>query len=82
MRRIPEIDASYCYVHSTDGGYAVQVTHEDGSFVILTDDLTYPRGFGWAVEWEIVPAREVPKSLRRELQWAVEGYIDYVLSRE
>jgi len=82
MSRIPEIHASYCLVRSVDGDYAVQVHYPDGYFVILTDDLTFPQGIGWAVSWEAVPAQEVPEVTRRTLQHALEGYIDYVLARE
>jgi uncharacterized circularly permuted ATP-grasp superfamily protein len=82
MTPIPDIDATYCFVRSTDGDFAVQVTHEDGSFVILADDQTFSQGIGWAVSWEAVPAKEVPEVTRRELQNALEGYIDYVLARE
>ena len=82
MFRIPEIHASYCLVRSVDGDYAVQVRYPDGSFVILTDDLTFPGGIGWAVSWEAVPEHEVPENVRRELLYALEGYVDYVLARE
>jgi uncharacterized circularly permuted ATP-grasp superfamily protein len=81
MRRIPEARASYRYVRSVDGDYAVQVRHDTGYFVILTDDLAFPGGIGWATEWEVVPAREVPRKLRRELRWAIDGYVDYLASR-
>jgi uncharacterized circularly permuted ATP-grasp superfamily protein len=50
-------------------------------FVILTDDLTYPGGIGWAAEWETVPAEEVPEEIRRELLYAVEGYADYLRAK-
>jgi uncharacterized circularly permuted ATP-grasp superfamily protein len=79
MTPIPDIDAVYYFVKSVDGDYAVQVEHENGHFVILTDDLVYPGGIGWAAEWETVPAEEVPEEIRRELLYAVEGYVDYVL---
>jgi len=79
MTPIPDIDAVYYFVKSVDGDYAVQVEHENGHFVILTDDLTFPGGIGWAAEWETVPAEEVPEEIRRELLYAVEGYVDYVL---
>jgi uncharacterized circularly permuted ATP-grasp superfamily protein len=82
MFRLPEIDATYCFVQSNDGDYAVQVRYPDGSFVILTDDLTFPGGIGWAASWEAVPAQEVPEEIRRTLQHALEGYVDYVLARE
>jgi uncharacterized circularly permuted ATP-grasp superfamily protein len=79
MFRIPSIDATYRFVRSVDGDYAVQVEHENGHFVILTDDLAYPGGIGWATEWTTVPEHEVPEELRRELLYAVDGYVDYVL---
>jgi uncharacterized circularly permuted ATP-grasp superfamily protein len=81
MYRIPDIDAEYCFVRSIDGDYAVQVRYSDGELVILTDDLTYPGGIGWAASWEAVPAEEVPENVRRELEYAVDGYVDYVLAR-
>jgi len=79
MNRIPDIDATYCFVRSVDGDYAVQVEHENGHFVILTDDLAYPGGIGWATDWTTVHEHEVPEELRRELLYAVDGYVDYVL---
>ena len=82
MFRIPSIDATYYFVESVDGDYAVQVVHKDGSFVILTDDLTFPSGIGWATEWIRIPEHEVPEELRRELLYAIDGYVDYVLGRE
>jgi uncharacterized circularly permuted ATP-grasp superfamily protein len=82
MSRIPEIDAGLYLVRSVDGDYAAQICLPDGKFIILTDDLAYPGGIGWAAEWKVVDPEEVPEEVRRELQWAVEGYIDYVLSRE
>ena len=82
MFRVPGLGADLCFVRSFQGDYAVQVNLRSGMFVILTDDLTYPGGIGWAAEWKVVDPEEVPEEVRRELQWAVEGYIDYVLSRE
>ena len=82
MRHIPEIDATYCFVQSNDGDYAVQVRYPDESFVILTDDLTYSGGIDWAASWEAVPEQEVPENVRRELLYALDGYVDYVLGRE
>jgi uncharacterized circularly permuted ATP-grasp superfamily protein len=82
MTPIPDIDAVYYFVKSVDGDYAVQVTHEDGSFVILTDDLAFPGGIGWADEWTTVSEDEVPEELRRELLYAVDGYVDYVLMHD
>jgi uncharacterized circularly permuted ATP-grasp superfamily protein len=82
MFRIPSIDATYCFVRDNDGSFAVQVRYPDGYFVILTDDLTFPQGIGWAVSWEAVPEHEVPENVRRELLYALEGYVDYVLARE
>ena len=79
MFRIPSIDATYRFVRSVDGDYAVQVEHDNGHFVILTDDLAYPGGIGWANEWMTVSEQEVPEELRRELLYAVDGYVDYVL---
>jgi uncharacterized circularly permuted ATP-grasp superfamily protein len=79
MFRIPSIDATYRFVRSVDGDYAVQVEHDNGHFVILTDDLAYPGGIGWANEWTTVSEQEVPEELRRELLYAVDGYVDYVL---
>jgi uncharacterized circularly permuted ATP-grasp superfamily protein len=79
MTPIPDIDAVYYFVKSVDGDYAVQVVHEDGSFVILTDDLAFPGGIGWADEWTTVSEDEVPEKLRRELLYAIDGYVDYVL---
>jgi hypothetical protein len=82
MFRLPEIDATYCFVQSNDGDYAVQVRYPDESFVILTDDLTYSGGIDWAASWEAVPEQEVPENVRRELLYALDGYVDYVLGRE
>jgi hypothetical protein len=82
MSRIPEIDAEYCFVHSNDGDYAVQVRHDTGHFVILTDDQAFTRGIGWATEWKVVPESEVPEDLRRQLQYALDGYVEYVLTCE
>jgi uncharacterized circularly permuted ATP-grasp superfamily protein len=79
MTPIPDIDAVYYFVRSKDGDYAVQVVHEDGHFVILTDDLAFPGGIGWANEWTTVSEDEVPEKLRRELLYAIDGYVDYVL---
>jgi uncharacterized circularly permuted ATP-grasp superfamily protein len=82
MSRNYEIGAGLYLVRSTDGDYAAQVCLPDGTFVILTDDQTFPGGVGWAASWEVVAPEEVPEETRRELQCAVEGYIDYVLSKE
>jgi len=82
MSRIPEIDAGLYLVQSCDGDYAAQICLPGGEFIILTDDQTFPGGIGWAAEWKVVDPEEVPEEVRRELQRAVEGYIDYVLSRE
>jgi hypothetical protein len=82
MTPIPDIDAVYYFVKSVDGDYAVQVEHDNGHFVILTDDLAYTRGIGWATEWTTVSEDEVPEELRRELLYAVDGYVDYVLTCE
>jgi len=81
MFRLPEIDATYCFVRDGDGSFAVQVRYPDGEFLILTDDQTFPGGIGWAVSWEAVPEHEVPEEIRRTLQHALEGYVDYVLAR-
>jgi len=81
MFRVPGLGADLCYVRSVDGDYAVQVRLRNGMFVILTDDLTYPGGIGWAAEWETVPAEEVPEEIRRELLYAVEGYADYLSAK-
>ena len=81
MFRIPGLGADLCYVRSIDGDYAVQVRLHSGMFLILTDDLTYPGGIGWATEWQVVPEHEVPEEIRRELLYAVEGYADYLASR-
>lgn len=82
MYRIPKINARFSFVRSCNGDYAVQVSHENGQFVILTEDQSFARGFGWATSWEVVPAREVPKETRRTLRYALEGYVDYVLTCE
>jgi len=82
MNRIPSIDATYCFVRDNDGSFAVQVRHSDGSFVILADDVAFPGGFGWATEWTTASEDEVPEELRRELLYAVDGYVDYVLTCE
>jgi len=82
MNCIPDIDAVYYFVQSSDGDYAVQVEHDDGNFVILTDDLAYPGGIGWANEWTTVSEHEVPEKLRRELLYAIDGYVDYVLMHD
>jgi hypothetical protein len=75
-------DNGFCFVKSSDGDYAVQVSLPSGEFVILTDDLAYPGGFGWATSWEVVPEDEVPEENLKQLKYAVEAYIDYVLSKE
>jgi hypothetical protein len=82
MNRIPDIDATYCFVRDNDGSFAVQVRFENGYFVILTDDQLFERGFGWATEWKIVPAREVPKKTRRALRHSLDSYVNYVLECE
>jgi hypothetical protein len=82
MYRLPDIDATYCFVRSFHGDYAVQVVHENGHFMILTDDQSFTRGLGWAASWAVVPAREVPKEIRRALRYALENYVDYVLTCE
>jgi uncharacterized circularly permuted ATP-grasp superfamily protein len=81
MFRVPGLGADLCYVRSTNGDYAVQVNLHSGMFLILTDDLTYPGGIGWATEWTTVSEDEVPENVRRELLYAVEGYADYLASR-
>ena len=81
MFRIPGFGADLCFVRSTDGDYAVQVRLRSGMFVILTDDLTYPGGIGWANEWTTVSEQEVPEEIRRELLYAVEGYADYLSAK-
>jgi hypothetical protein len=82
MSRIPNSDTGLYLVRSCDGDYAAQICLPDGTFVILTDDQAFPGGVGWAASWEVVAPEEVPEEVRRELQYAVEGYIDYVLSKE
>jgi hypothetical protein len=82
MYPVPEIDARFAYVRSCDGDYAVQVVHENGHFIILTDDQAFTRGFGWASSWKTVPAQGIPKGVRRELRHALANYVDYVLTCE
>jgi hypothetical protein len=82
MFRIPDIDASYCFVRSCDGDYGVQVRYPNGYFVVLTDDLTFSEGAGWAPSWEAIPAHEVPEDIRQNLLHSLDGYVNYVLEVE
>jgi hypothetical protein len=82
MSRDSGFDNGFCFIRSVDGDYAVQVSLPSGEFIIITDDLTYPGGIGWAASWEAVPEDEVPEENRRQLKYAVEAYIDYVLGQD
>ena len=57
---------TFNYVRSDKGDYAVQVYDDHGYFCILTHDLEYPAGIGWAAEWVIVDPCEIPEDIRRE----------------
>ena len=73
---------TFDYVRSNKGDYAVQVYDEMGYFTILTQDLEYPQGIGWATEWNAVDPSEIPEDIRRELDLAVDGYLDYLAYRD
>ena len=73
---------TFDYVRSNQGDYAVQVYDEMGYFTILTQDLEYPQGIGWSTQWEVVDPSEIPEDIRRELDLAVDGYLDYLAYRD
>jgi hypothetical protein len=73
---------TFDYVRSNQGDYAIQLYDEMGYFTILTSDLEYPQGIGWATEWVIVDPEEIPEEVRRELDLAVDGYLDYLAYRD
>jgi len=73
---------TFDYVRSNQGDYAIQLYDEMGYFTILTSDLEYPQGIGWATEWEVIDPIEVPEEIRRELDLAVNGYLDYLAYRD
>jgi hypothetical protein len=73
---------TFDYVKSNTGDYAVQVWDEMGYFTILTEDLEYPQGIGWATQWEIVDPEEIPQEIRKELDLAIDGYLDYLAYRD
>jgi len=69
---------TFNYVKSNTGDYAVQLVDDYGYFCILTDDLTYPQGIGWATQWDVVDPSEIPEDVRKELDYAIDGYMDYL----
>jgi hypothetical protein len=69
---------TFDYVRSDKGDYALQVYDEMGYFSILTDDLEYPQGIGWATQWEVVDRDDVPNDIREALDHAFQGYLDYL----
>jgi hypothetical protein len=69
---------TFDYVRSNQGDYAVQLYDDHGYFCILTSDLEYPQGIGWATEWNVVDPEEIPEEIRKELDLAVDGYLDYL----
>jgi hypothetical protein len=69
---------TFDYVQSNRGDYAIQVYNDYGYFTILTDDLEYPQGIGWATEWETVDRDDVPSDIREALDQAFQGYLDYL----
>jgi len=73
---------TFNYVRNDQGDYGVQVYDEMGYFTILTSDLEYPQGIGWATEWVIVEPSEIPQEIRRELDEAINGYLDYLAYRD
>ena len=73
---------TFDYVCSNQGDYAVQVYDDHGYFTILTQDLEYPQGIGWSTEWKIIDTSEVPEEIRKELDLAVDGYLDYLAYRD
>jgi len=73
---------TFDYVKNSQGDYAVQVYDDHGYFTILTQDLEYPQGIGWATEWKIIDPSEVPEEIRKELDLAVDGYLDYLAYRD
>jgi hypothetical protein len=73
---------TFDYVKSKDGDYAVQLYDDHGYFTILTSDLEYPQGIGWANEWVVVDPGEIPEDTRKELDLAVNGYLDYLAYRD
>jgi len=68
---------TFNYVKSNTGDYAVQLYDDYGYFAILTDDQTFPQGHGWSTEWSIVDPIEIPPEIRKGLDKAIEGYLDY-----
>jgi hypothetical protein len=73
---------TFDYVRSNQGDYAIQVYNDYGYFTILTDDLEYPQGIGWATEWEVVSPDEIPQEIRSKLDLAIDGYLDYLAYRD
>jgi len=73
---------TFNYVRSNQGDYAVQVYDDHGYFCILTPDLEYPAGIGWSTQWEVVDPQEIPEDTRKELDLAVDGYLDYLAYRD
>jgi hypothetical protein len=73
---------TFNYVKNNMGDYAVQVYDDHGYFSILTSDLEYPAGLGWATEWVIVDPSEIPEDIRKELDQAIDGYLEYLAYRD
>ena len=73
---------TFDYVRSNQGEYGVQLYDDHGYLTILTQDLEYPQGIGWATSWEVVDPSEIPEDIRRELDLAVDGYLDYLAYRD
>jgi hypothetical protein len=80
QRRLSMI--TFNYVRNAQGDYAVQVVDDYGYFSILTSDLEYPQGIGWATEWIVVAPEEIPQEIRKELDLAIDGYLEYLAYRD
>jgi hypothetical protein len=40
--------------------------------------LEYPQGIGWSTEWVVVAPEEIPQEIRKELDLAINGYMEYL----
>lgn len=61
------------YVRTNRGTYLVQLPDDSTfGFSLLSDDQSWPGGFGIAIAWEAVSADDVPADVRERLGFLLD----------